>query len=164
MNLSTLLPGEFEHEMKTTTKFFNAISDDILNFRPHEKSMSGTALVNHLLGIPLLVPHIIENSALDWSTAKFPENPKNAAEMVSTLETNIAIARKAFEQLTDDILEQPWTMKNGETTYFTLPKGVALRNLVLNHIIHHRAQLGVYLRLNNIPVPASYGGSADEAM
>ena len=129
MDLSKLLPGEFEHEMKTTTKFFSAISDDILSFRPHEKSMSGNALANHLLGIPLLVPHIIEKPALDWSTAKFPENPKNAAEMVTALETNTAIARKAFKMLTNEILEQPWTMKNGETTILLCLKALLYETL-----------------------------------
>jgi len=164
MNLRNLLPSEFEHEMKITTKFFHVISDDILAFRPHEKSMSTKALVNHLLSIPLLVPFIVEKPALDWSTATFPENPTNAKDMVKALETNSAVAQKVLATLTDEILSESWSMKNGDTVYFTLPKGVALRNLVLNHMIHHRAQLGVYLRLNNIKVPSSYGGSADEAM
>ena len=162
MKLTQLFIQEFEHEMKITERFFQAITDEMLDYRPHEKSMSANALVNHLLSIPLLIAYIADKEELDWATASFPEKSKTVMAMRAAFTTNIAEAKTALKRLKEEELEIPWAMRNGETVFFTVPKRIALRNLVLNHLIHHRAQLGVYLRLNDIPVPASYGGSADQ--
>ena len=154
--------NEFEHEMKTTQRFFDALTEELLRYRPHEKSMDGKQLANHLLNLPRLVPFIVEKEAVDWATDKFPPDATTVAGMQKAFGESVALAKEAFTKLREDTLTETWSMKNGEAVYMTVPKRIALRHLILNHMIHHRAQLGVYFRMNDISVPASYGRSADE--
>lgn len=84
--------------------------------------------------------------------------------MVGHFDKNVADAIAALETISDEDLNQPWTLRNGEQIYFTMPKKVVIRTMAFNHFIHHRAQLGVYLRLLNIPIPGMYGPSADDKM
>jgi uncharacterized damage-inducible protein DinB len=91
------------------------------------------------------------------------EMAKSRAELLATFDQNIARAREAIAEATDEELFKPWSLLNNGNTILTLPKIAVLRSFVMNHMIHHRAQLGVYLRLNDIPVPSVYGPSADES-
>jgi len=162
MELNKIITADFEHEMNTTRRFFEAISEDVLDFQPHEKSMNFKTLVNHLLPIASWVPAITGASELNWATYTKPEASTNKKNIIATFDANVAKAKEALNTLTDKDLTEPWTMRNGDKIFFTIPKHAALRNLIINHTIHHRAQLGVYLRLNNLKVPASYVSSADE--
>jgi len=164
MGLNKIIAADFENEMNTTKRFFESISEDIFDFQPHEKSMKFRELINHLLPVPGWVPGITGASELDWSKAPATEPLTDKASIVKAFEANVAAGKEALSNVTDEELEKPWTMRNGEKVFLTIPKHAALRNFVINHTIHHRAQFGVYLRLNNIKVPASYGGSADESL
>ena len=161
-NISQALLPEFDHEMGNTRKSLERVPDDKLSFKPHQKSMSLGGLATHLSTINHWTEAIIGVDTFDVSTA--PPNPelKSRAEMLAAFDKNAATARKLIGESTDAHLLKPWTFKSGNHTIFTLPRAAVLRSFILNHTIHHRAQLGVYLRLNDIAVPSIYGPSADE--
>lgn len=150
--------------MATTKRFLESISEDLFEYSIHDKSKNFGALVNHMLPIASWIPAITQNSELDWSKATPPAVQTSKAEILKQFEANIAIGKKALEATTNDQLMETWTMRNGDTIMFSGTKQTAIRRYVFNHTIHHRAQLGVYLRLNDIKVPASYVSSADEKL
>lgn len=162
MNLIALILQEFKVETDTTVCVFEEINNDILKFRPHEKSMNIIDLANHMLLIPSWVAAILRGSEFDWETYTPGAPVTSKEELIIQYAKNVAAAVNALETATDTILRESWTMKKGDFTYFTLEKHQAIRNLILNHTIHHRAQMGVNLRLSGIKVPASYVSSADE--
>ena len=164
MGLNKIIAADFENEMNTTRRFFDTISEDVFEFQPHEKSMKFGELINHLLPVPSWVPGIVRASELDWSKAPAVEPLTDKAAIMDRFDTGVAAAKEALSTITDEELNELWTMKNAEKVFFTVPKHVAIRNLIINHTIHHRAQFGVYLRLNNMKVPASYVSSADESL
>ena len=162
MKLNQIILEEFTAEMSTTLRIFENISNNIFDFKPHEKSMSVAELVNHMLLIPSWVDGILKTSELDWATYTPPKAITTKEELITAFKLYIDNASELLSHTNDNELESEWTMKKGDFTFFTVPKRVAMRNLIINHIIHHRAQLGLYLRLNNITVPASYVASADD--
>ena len=164
MKLNIILLEEFKDEMNTTRRFLESISEDLLEFTPHEKSKNFGQLVNHMLPISSWIPAITQHPELDWSKASSPVVLKSKAAILEQFEANIAIGKKALEATNNDQLTEAWIMRNADTIIFSGTKETAIRRYVLNHTIHHRAQLGIYLRLNNINVPASYVSSADEKL
>lgn len=167
MKLNEALLPEFDHEMANTRKTLERIPTDKLDWRPHEKSMTLRSLATHLANLPSWTAITINEDALDLAPpgAPLPPTPpvNSAAEAVETFDKNIATARAALANASDEQLQQPWTLLHGGNTIFTLPKIAVLRSFVMNHAIHHRAQLGVYLRLNDVAVPSIYGPLADES-
>lgn len=164
MELNLILLEEFKDEMDTTRRFLAAISEDLFEFALHEKSKNFSQLVNHLLPIASWIPVITQQSELDWSNVTPPVVLKSKAAILKQFETNVNLGKKALETTNNNQLSEPWVMRNADTIFFSGKKRTAIRRYVLNHIIHHRAQLGVYLRLNNVSVPASYVSSADEKL
>ena len=164
MKLNFILLNEFKDEMNTTRKFLESISEDLFEFTPHDKSKTFGQLVNHIVPISSWIPAITENTELDWSKATPPIFLKSKEDVLNQFEVNIAIGEKALEATNNDQLMESWEMKNADTILFSGSKGTAIRRYVLNHTIHHRAQLGVYLRLQDVSVPASYVSSADEKL
>ncbi len=162
MILKDIILQEFKDEMETTIRIFEAVTDDIFDFTPHKKSKTVAALANHMTEIPSWVSGILSGAELDWMHYTPPVKITNASDLVATYKSNVEIAIKAFDNISNDDLNAQWTMKKGDFTFFTLPKYAVLRKLIINHTIHHRAQMGLYLRLNSINVPASYVSSADE--
>ena len=160
--LSQAILPEFDHEMANTRKSLERVPEDKLSFKPHAKSMSLGALATHLATINHWSEAIVGLDSFDVGNA--PPNPelKSRAEILATFDKNTATARKAIASATDGDLMKPWSLKAGGQTIFTQPRIGVLRGFILNHTIHHRAQLGVYLRLNDVPVPSIYGPSADE--
>jgi len=156
------ITANFEQEMNTTRRFFNEIPDEFFAYQPHEKSMNATQLLNHIAQIPAIVPAIAGASELDFAQVPPSEPATTRAAVAELFENNVAQARQALENLQEDQLQENWTLRNGETTYMSFSKQDAMRNLIVSHVVHHRAQLGVYLRMNNLKVPASYVASADE--
>ncbi len=128
--------------------------------------MAMGGLSTHLSNIPTWVNYTIGQDSLDLAPGGEPLPPvelaKSEAELLATFDENVATARAAIAGASDQDLFQPWTLLNNGNQILTLPKVAVLRSFVMNHLIHHRAQLGVYLRLNDIPVPSIYGPSADE--
>ena len=164
MDLNLILLEEFKDEMDTTRRFLAAISEDLFDYTPHEKSKNFSQLINHLLPISSWIPVITQNPELDWSKVTPPVALTSKAAILKQFESNVEIGIKALEATNNDQLSESWVMRNGDTVFFSGKKRTAIRRYVLNHTIHHRAQLGVYLRLNNHSVPASYVSSADEKL
>ena len=156
-----LIP-EFEHEVASTRKTLERVPEDKLGWKPHEKSMSLGHLARHLAEIPSWTGPTIEQDALDMAGYKPPTEPKTRKEILDIFDTNVKAARASLNKLEDSALGRPWSLKAGDQVYFSLPKGGVLRTFVFSHMVHHRAQLGVYLRLLDVPVPSIYGPSADE--
>ena len=166
MSISQSLLPEFEQEMANTRKTLERVPDDQFDWKPHEKSTNIGGLATHLANLPIWAAHGLNKDSIDIAPPGQP--PLRAQplttrdEVLETFDKNLADARAAIAAATDERLMQPWTLQHGGKTVFTLPRVAMLRGFVINHTIHHRAQLGVYLRLNDIPVPTIYGPSADE--
>jgi uncharacterized damage-inducible protein DinB len=166
MAISDALLPEFDHEMQNTRKTLERIPDEKFGWKPHEKSMTLGRLSAHLAEIPVWTNNSIEKDSIDVAPlsgpAYKPFEATSRKEVLAAFDANVAAARKAIAAVSDQTLMKPWSLLMGGKTIMTMPKVAVLRSFVMNHTIHHRAQLGVYLRLNNLPVPAIYGPSADE--
>jgi len=158
--------SEFDQELANTRKVLARIPDDKLAWRAHPKSNTIGWVAAHLANLPSWVPLTFDLSELDINPVggePYRTQPLNSmAEILATFDQNVAAARQALAAAGDEEFAKPWTLLSGGHQVFTLPKGAVLRTFVLNHIVHHRAHLCVYLRLNDIPVPGLYGPSADE--
>jgi uncharacterized damage-inducible protein DinB len=158
----TLLP-EFDNEMKLTRKALERVPDDKFDWKPHEKSMSLGRLAGHLAELPGFATAIIQTEGMNFDKGEYkPAVVKNRAEVLEVFDKNVAATREAITGATDDHLRQPWHLIYKEKKLFEAPRIAALRGMAMNHIIHHRGQFTVYLRLNDVAVPAIYGPSADE--
>ena len=162
MPLNQALLPEFDHEMANTRKSLERVPDGKLAWKPHSKSMSLGGLGTHLATINHWAEAIIGQESFDVKNAPPYPELKSRAQMVEAFDKNVATARKAIAGASDEQLMKPWSLQSGGKTVFTLPRIAVLRSFIMNHVIHHRAQLGVYLRLNDVPVPSIYGPSADE--
>ncbi len=159
-----LLP-EFDNEMASTRKTLERAPEHKLEWTPHPKSSTLGGLVTHLANLPSWVCYTINQDSLDIAPNGEPQRAAplhSSAEIVETFDKNVAAARAAIAGASDEDLFKPWTLLANGKALMTLPRVAVLRSFVMNHLIHHRAQLGVYLRLNDIPVPSIYGPSADE--
>ena len=167
MSLSDALLPEFDHEMANTRKSLERVPEDKLDWKPHTKSMTLGHLAGHLAEIPTWGTTTVNEESFDIAPtdgpAHEPFKAKSVAEALERFDKNVADARAAIEGASDETLLRPWSLLHGGNTVFTLPRIAVLRSFVMSHSIHHRAQLGVYLRLNDVPVPAIYGPSADES-
>ena len=163
MKLNEILLPEFDNEMRTTRRVLNELSEDFFEYRPHERSWSTKELATHIIRIPTWVNGTLDLPELDFATAEIPEiEAKDKNELLQHFDTNVANARVLIEKATNEQMLADWTLRNGDKVFFTMPRMAVLRSMVISHIIHHRAQLGVYLCMNDAKVPASYGDSADE--
>jgi uncharacterized damage-inducible protein DinB len=166
MQLSETLVSEFDHEMANTRKILERVPEDKLSWKPHEKSFSIGQLATHLASLPSWATITIENEEIDIAPGGQPppknEPAKSRDELLETFDQNVAAARRALASATDERLLKDWALLSGGKRMMTAPRISVLRSYVMNHIVHHRAQLGVYLRLNDVPVPAMYLNSADE--
>lgn len=160
-----LLP-EFDQEMAGTRKVLERIPDDKLDWKAHPKSNTIGWVATHLANIPRWTGYTLDRDSLDINpggSAFVAPLAKSRQECLELFDKNVAQARQDLASAAEAVFSQPWTLLSNSVEIFTLPKSAVLRTFVLNHIIHHRAHLCVYLRLNEIPVPGLYGPSADEA-
>jgi uncharacterized damage-inducible protein DinB len=156
---------EFDREMGTTRRLLERVPFDDPQWQPHTKSMSLVKLATHISEIPNFALRAMTANEFDVAAPREPKPPvTSAAELVARFDANVAAAREVLVGKTDPELMVPWKLVNGGKEVFTLPRLGVLRTLFLNHIIHHRGQLTVYLRLRDIPLPSIYGPSADEAV
>jgi uncharacterized damage-inducible protein DinB len=165
MTIAELLLPEVDQEMATTRRVLERVPDERLGWKPHDKSWSMGELASHIVNMIKWAVFTMDQTAFDMATVS-PEQVNQAAtsraQLLEWFDANAAAARQAMAKSDADYFV-PWTLKAGDTVFFTLPRYTCIRSFFLNHVVHHRAQLGVYLRLNNIPVPAMYGPSADES-
>jgi len=168
MGLSDALLPEFDQEMQNTRKTLERVPEDKFGWKPHEKSWAMGGLATHIANLPSWIVLAINQDSLDLAPGGVPTPPlqpvKSRQELLAMFDKNIAAARAAIAGASDAHLMKPWSLLRNGQTLMTVPKIAVLRSFVMNHGIHHRAQLGVYLRLNDVLVPAIYGPSADEGM
>jgi uncharacterized damage-inducible protein DinB len=162
MPLNQAILPEFDHEMANTRISLERVPDNKLAWKPHTKSMTMGNLGTHLATINGWAEAIIGQESFDVKNAPPPPQLTSHAQMLETFDKSTASARKAIAGASDDQLMKPWSLLSDGKAVFTMPRVAVLRSFILNHTIHHRAQLGVYLRLNDIAVPSIYGPSADE--
>jgi uncharacterized damage-inducible protein DinB len=166
MGLGQALLPEFDHEMAGVRRTLERVPEDKFDWRPHPKSGTMGWLASHLATLPTMAVRTIESESFEIAPGgKPPSGPpklKTRQEVLETFDTNRNAARAAIAGASDEHLMKTWTLLFNGKTVFALPRVAVLRGPFMNHTIHHRAQLGVYLRLNDVPVPALYGPSADE--
>jgi uncharacterized damage-inducible protein DinB len=168
MRTIDLLVAEFDRESGVTRTLLERLPEDRAAWKPHPKSMALGGLALHLATLPVWVGMTLRQTELDLNPPGGPGYQPPVWEshkaMLALFDANTAAARAALVATADAELAAPWTLKNDGHTLFTMPKGGVLRAFVFNHIVHHRGQLSVYLRLCDVPLPSIYGPTADVAM
>lgn len=167
MSLKAALLPEFDYEMSLTRRQLESVPDGDFEWQPHPKSMKIGMLASHLAELPSWTTSALAAPELDIMPAGGPAYsvPTHAsrAAILASFDANVATAHTALAAATDAQLLEPWTLKRTGEVIFTMPKASVVRGMVINHMIHHRAQLGVYLRLQDVPLPSIYGPTADNA-
>jgi uncharacterized damage-inducible protein DinB len=165
MKIADILLLDYDAEIGATKRILAAVPDDKADWKPHEKSMTISKLALHIATIPRLGSVIIAKPSWDMAIEKLPVvTYKSTAETIAEFERNTAAARTALTGASDADLEQKWKFSYGERVIGEMPRAMSWRLLYFNHMMHHRSQLGVYLRLLDIPVPSTYGPTADDRM
>jgi len=167
MTIGQSMLMEFDEEMKNTRKILERVDDKQWDWKPHAKSGSVGWLSSHVATMPGWITMTLQTQELDYAPVGGPsfEPPKieNRQQLLAELDKGVAEARASLAKVSDEEILKDWTLLAGGHKIFTMPRVACIRGMVLNHIIHHRAQLTVYYRLLGIPVPGLYGPSADEA-
>lgn len=156
--------SEFDSEMARTRKELERVPDGKFAWKPHVKSTAMGNLASHIVNLAGFGGMILQVESLDVTKRAAPFVAKTQKELLEAFDKNVATSRAAVASATAEDLAKTWTLYSGDKVIFALPRTNVLWAMLVNHIIHHRAQLGVYLRLNDIPVPSIYGPSADEPM
>lgn len=165
MGINESLIGEFQQELKSTRKILERVPCDKADWKPHEKSMTLGRLASHVAENPFLIIATLSADELDLAKTPYvPFEAKNNDELLKKLDDSSAEAIELLKKASDEDLMRNWSMRDGEKIFMTMPKIASIRMLGLNHWYHHRGQLGVYLRLQNVPLPSIYGPTADEGM
>lgn len=163
MNVIPFLIKEVEQEAKTTRKFLQLVSPEKFSWKPHEKSMDMKRLCVHIAELPSWIDLAINTNGIDFASGPYQAPEVNStSDLLDLLNKSEEKALAALQQISEDGLLETWTIKNGDTILNAMTKYEAIRHS-FSQTSHHRAQLGVYLRLLDIPIPGSYGPSADEA-
>lgn len=167
MTIAKAMLPEFDYEMASTRKTLERVPDEKFDWKPHDKSMTMGGLATHLANLPTWATRAIDKDSFDMAPQGGPPfrlpQAASRSEVLDTFDKNVAEARAAIAGASDEELMRKWSLLSGGHTVMTLPKVTVLRSFIMNHSIHHRGQLTVYLRLNDLPVPGLYGPSADEA-
>lgn len=162
MTIIEMLLKEMEREAVTTRKMLSIIPDDKYNWKPHEKSMTVRNLATHIAELPAWVTMTLATTELDFAANPYKQVAiTNTKELLEYFEECLAESKVNLQKAKEEDLLPLWTLRNGETVYSVEPKADVIR-MTYCQIVHHRAQLGVYLRLLNVPIPGSYGPSADD--
>jgi uncharacterized damage-inducible protein DinB len=164
MTIAAAALPEFDHEMAQTRRALERVPAAKFGWKPHEKSWCAGQLALHLANVPSWFAMMMTTDEIDFATFPPPryETPANIEEVLAKFDANVAAARAALAGAADERLHGKWTGRTGDKVHFTRTRAELLRGFVLSHMIHHRGQLTVYLRLLDVPVPSLYGPSADE--
>lgn len=155
--------AELKHESSMTRKMLERIPLDKKEWRPHEKSMTLGRLATHVAETTHWISDIINADEFDFMGRSFtPHTASSSGELLQIFDDNLKAAIRDLEKMNDDDFKKSWIVKRGEQVMYNTPKKVAIRGWAFSHLIHHRGQLSVYLRLLDVPVPGMYGPSADE--
>ncbi len=163
MTMVDSLAKELEHEAATTRRHFERLPGDKLDWRPHEKSYTAGGLASHIVECVRWGDSIFGMDELDMDPAAYqPYQAASVADLLQAFDDAVAACRQALAGVDDAAVTRPWRLKIRGRVRFEKPKAAVFRDFTLSHLIHHRGQLSVYLRLLDVPVPGSYGPSADE--
>jgi len=160
MSIGQSMIAEFDQEMATTRRVLERVPSEKNTWKPHEKSFSIGHLAQLVARMPGWIPMTVNHSKLDLSQST-PYSYETTNALLADFDRNVREARDALANVSDEQMHQPWALTMGDKTLMSLPRGVVVRQNI-NHLVHHRAQLTVYLRLLDIPVPSVYGPTADE--
>lgn len=163
ITLGHAFAAELEHEAAATRRMLERLPEEKFDWKPHEKSTPFGGLAVHIAEMIDWAKLTVTTAELDYAVQAYePFKPKTNAELLEYFDKNVAGAIEALKNTSEEAIMKTWTVRNGERIYFEKPRIQVLRSDCFNHIIHHRGQLSVYLRLNDIPVPGVYGPTADE--
>ncbi len=166
MTIAQVFLAEFDAEMRNTRRMLECVRDEILDFQPHPKSMTLRRLAGHISEMAAWGANTVQLTELDirpeHGRAFEPFEAPSCAETLAFFDRNVAEAKEAIAATSDADMQATWTLLARGEPLFAMPRIQVLKSMVLNHIIHHRAQLSVYLRLNDVPIPGMYGPSADD--
>jgi uncharacterized damage-inducible protein DinB len=162
MPISQMLLPEFDQEMANTRKMLERVPDGKADYKPHDKSMTLGRLAGHVAELPKWAKVTMEVEVLEGPTGEEPYVATSREKLLKDFDQNVAEARAKIAGANDEDWQKIWTFKWSGKTIMSMPRTEVMRSVVMNHMIHHRAQLGVYLRLNNVEIPGMYGPSADE--
>jgi uncharacterized damage-inducible protein DinB len=167
MTILEALTMELNSEIAGVRKTLERVPMDNLDWRPHPKSMTMGELASHLANIPSWTAMTFSSDSLDIQPPGAPPYEPHVCttreQLLADFDQNVESARQALASASEESLAQNWSLLKGGQPVLTVPRFGVLRNFILSHMVHHRAQLGVYLRMNDIPVPSIYGPSADES-
>jgi uncharacterized damage-inducible protein DinB len=163
MSLSQSLLDEFEEQMPITRRFLERLPDDKLRWKPHEKSMTAGQLALHIARVPGSVCRAAQKNPAPVPNFAPEPQPASRQEILATFEESVATVRSLLPQFDDRAMAETWRLVAGGKEVLAMPRGKFLRDIMLNHCYQHRGQFSVYLRILNVPVPASWGPSADES-
>ncbi|HEV2129829.1 MAG TPA: DinB family protein [Longimicrobiaceae bacterium] len=158
--------GDLEHELASTRRVLERVPEEHFSWKPHEKSWSLGQLSLHLANLLFWQITVLRQDEFDLATTppSAAAGPANGEELLRTWDDNVAALQQALASTDDTAFGQPWTLRRGAQVIMRQPRGAVLRGVGISHLIHHRGQLTVYLRLLNVPVPGLYGPSADEQL
>lgn len=163
MTLSQVILAEFENEAGSTRKILERVPGDKLSWKPHEKSMTLGRLAGHIAELPAWIVSTVELDSLTVEPGDYKAFAADSQpELLATFDQYVCEARKSIQTVTDDDLQKVWTLVIQGRQVFSMPRHAVLQSFLLSHMIHHRGQLSVYLRLLDVAVPGMYGPSADE--
>ncbi len=162
MSIAQMILPEFDMEMANTRKMLACVPDGKFDYKPHEKSMTLGRLAAHTGEIPSYATGTLRLERMDFTGDEKPFAPLTRKDLLEAFDKNVVEARELLSKATDEELAKIWTLTYKGQQIFAMPRAAVLRSMVLSHLIHHRAQLGVYLRMNNVEIPGMYGPSADE--
>lgn len=163
MQLNQQFISELQHELESTRKILNVLPEDMLTWKPHEKSMTLGRLAAHVSELVGWITMTLKTDELDFSKIDYkPLVPTTVQEIKDVLEKCAVEAIAALETAAPEDFGKIWTLRRGEHIILALPKSATIRSMAMNHLYHHRGQLTVYLRILDVPVPGMYGPSADE--
>jgi uncharacterized damage-inducible protein DinB len=157
----TLLP-EFDQEMKNTRRMLECVPDGNFDYKPHPKSMTLGRLATHVAELPSWTTYTLDREVLELQPDFKPTIATSRAELLQIFDKGATEAREKIAAATDEDWRKIWTFKYAGNTIMSMPRSAVMRSTIMNHLVHHRAQLGVYLRLNEVAFPGMYGPSADE--
>ena len=164
MKLTEQLIAELQQEAATTRKMLERVPEESLEWKPHEKSMTLGRLAAHVAGLyGTWLQTTLSQDEFDLAES-LPLKASTVADILAAFDRNVASALELLQAQSDERMSMMWRLKRGGQVLFELPRWAVLRSMVINHIIHHRGQLSVYLRLLNVPLPSVYGPTADEPL
>ena len=162
MSIATAILAELEYESAATLKVLERVPREHFDWRPHAKSMTLGTLAWHIASIPRTIGRLLDAGEFDLTKARPAGSPASDADLTGEYKRNLDAIRAQIGAFDDAAVKQPFTLRRGDQILQTIPRVAVLRNIFMNHTVHHRGQLTVYLRMLDVPLPAIYGTSADE--